>query len=53
MRPYFQRSGEIATSSAVEAEFADIKNREFKGQLPMRVDKFIIQHLDLLDAKLT
>lgn len=53
MRPYFQRSGEIATSSAVEAGFADIKNRGFKGQLSMRVDKFIVQHLDLLDAKIT
>lgn len=52
MRLFFKRSGEIATSSAIE-EFSDIKSRGFKGQLPMRVDKFVIQHLDLLDAKIT
>lgn len=52
MRPYFQRSGQIATSSSVEAEFCDLKNRCFKGQLPMRVDKFVIQHMNFLDAKI-
>lgn len=31
MRPYFNRSGEIATFSSVEAEFSDLKNRAFKG----------------------
>lgn len=53
MRPYFKRSSEIVSSSSVEAEFCDLKHRGFKGQLPMRVDKFIVQHLDFLDAKIT
>lgn len=48
MRPYFKRSGEIATSSSDESEFSDLKNRAFKGQLPMRIDKFIVQHLEFL-----
>jgi len=52
MRPYFKRSGDIASSSSVEAEFCDLKHRGFKNQLPIRVDKFIIQHLDFLDAKI-
>jgi len=52
MRPYFKRSTEIATSSSVEAEFSDLKNRGFKGQLPMRADKFIFQHLDFVDTKI-
>lgn len=53
MRPCFKRSGEIATSSSVETEFSDIKSRGFKGQLLMRGDKFVVQHLDFLDAKIT
>lgn len=53
MRPYFKRSSEIATSSSVEAEFGDLKNRGFEGKLPIRIDKFVFQHLDLLDAKTT
>jgi len=48
MRPFFKRSGEIS----VEAEFLDLKNRCFKDQLPMKVDKFVIQHLNFLDAKI-
>lgn len=52
MRPYFQNSTEIATSSAVEAKFNDLKNRGCKGNLPMRVDKFIMLHLNYLDAKI-
>lgn len=52
MRPYFKRSGKIATSSSVEAEFADLKKRSFKDELPMRVDKFVIKHLDFLDTKI-
>jgi len=52
MRPFFKRSGEIAASSFVEAEFSDLKNRCFKGQLPMKVDKFVIRHLNFLDAKI-
>lgn len=53
MRPYFKNSSEIASSSAVEAEFCDLKHRGFKSQLPIKVDKFIVQHLDFLDAKIT
>lgn len=53
MRQYFNKSGEIATSSSVEAEFSDLKNRAFKDQLPMRIDKFVMQHLHFLDAKVT
>lgn len=52
MRPCFKRSGEIAASSSVEAEFADLKNRGFKGQLPMRIDKFVLQHLEFLNSKI-
>jgi len=52
MRPHFNKSNEIASSSAVESEFNDLKSREFKGQLPMRVDKFIMQHLNYIDSKI-
>lgn len=51
MRPHFNRSGEIANPSSVEAEFSDLKNRGFKGQLPVRIDKFVMQHLQFLDTK--
>lgn len=40
MREYFQRGEIIATSSSVESNFADLKQRAFKSQLPMRPDKF-------------
>lgn len=53
MRPYFKRSNEIASSSSVEVEYCDLKHRGFKGQLPIRAGKFIVQHLDFLDAKIT
>lgn len=39
MRLHFQIGEEIATSSSVETAFADLKNRTFKNQLPMRADK--------------
>lgn len=52
MRSYFQIGEEIATSTSVEAAFADLKNRAFKGQLPMRADKFIQEHLDYVDGKI-
>lgn len=52
MRSYFHCNKEIATSSAVEAAF-DIKHRAFKGELPMRVDKFIIKHIDWLKGKIS
>lgn len=52
MRLHFQIGEEIATSSSVEAAFADLKNRAFKNQLPMRADKFVYEHLDYLDGKI-
>jgi len=52
MRSHFNTGEEIATSSSVEVAFADLKNRAFKGQLPMRADKFVHQHLDYLDGRM-
>lgn len=45
MRRYFKTGEEIVTSSSVEAEFSILKSKFFKGQLPIRVDKFILQHI--------
>lgn len=52
MRSYFDIGDEIATSSSVEAAFADIKKRAFKGQLPMRADRFVKEHLDYIDSRI-
>ncbi|KAK2578404.1 hypothetical protein KPH14_012736, partial [Odynerus spinipes] len=52
MRRHFGKGEKVATSSSVEAEFADLKGRAFKGKLPMRIDKFVLQHLDYLDGKI-
>lgn len=52
MRLHFQIGEEIATSFSVETAFADLKNRAFKNQLPMRADKFVHEHLDYLDRKI-
>jgi hypothetical protein len=52
MVPIFGRGGVTATSAAVESEFADLKKRDFKGELPMRVDRFVLQHLDRIDEKI-
>jgi len=52
MRPYFKCDTEIATSSSVESIFAEYKTRLFKGCIPMRVDKFVVSHLDYLDGRL-
>lgn len=52
MRPYFKRGSPIASSSFVEATFSELKHRVFKNQLPLRVDKFIIRHLEYLEGKL-
>ncbi|EFN66884.1 120.7 kDa protein in NOF-FB transposable element, partial [Camponotus floridanus] len=49
MRSYFKRGSQIASSSFVEAEFSALKTRVFKNQLPMRIDKFIIRHLEYLE----
>lgn len=51
MHSDFQCDKITATSSAVEATFADLKHRILKGELPMRIDKFIIKHIDSLQAK--
>lgn len=51
MRCYFERSSIIATFSSVESEFADLKRRAFDIKLPMRIDKFVLHHLDYLDSK--
>lgn len=52
MRTHFKRGSHIATSSNVEAEFSEIKTRVFKNQLPMRIDKFIIRHIEYLEGSL-
>lgn len=52
MRPYFKHSPQIATSSYVEAEFAELKTRAFRNQLLMQIDKFIFRHIEYLDGKL-
>jgi len=52
MRLYFKCDTEIATSSSVESIFAEYKTRLFKGCIPMRVDKFVVSHLDYLDGRL-
>lgn len=51
MHSHFCCDKEIATSSAVEATFADLKYRTFKSELPIRVDKFIVRHIDWLQSK--
>lgn len=51
MRPHFGIGSVIATSSSVEAEFGDLKHRSFATKLPMRIDLFVLQHLDHLDGK--
>jgi len=52
MRPYFKCGTEIVTSSSVESIFAEYKTRLFKACIPMRVDKFVVSHLDYLDDRL-
>lgn len=52
MKPYFNCGSQVVTSSFVEAEFAHLKTRAFKNQLPMRVDKFIFSHLEYLEGRL-
>lgn len=52
MVPIFRRGSITATSAAVESEFSDLKNREFRGEIPMRIDRFVFQHLQRIDDKL-
>ena len=49
--PFLKLGSTIATSSSVESEFSNIKRRVFKNELPLRVDKFIIRHLDYIDGR--
>ena len=51
MRPIFRRGSKIATSASAESEFCDVKTREFKGELPMRIDRYVLEHLIKLDNK--
>lgn len=51
MIPIFGIGNRIATSSSIESEFANIKSRVFKNELPQRVDKFIFRHIDYLDGR--
>lgn len=50
MRAHFKRGSHVATSSFVEAEFSELKTRLFKNQLSMRIDKFIIRHIEYLEV---
>lgn len=52
MLPFYKINTVTATSSSVESEFFNIKNRVFKNNLPLRVDKFAIGHLDYLDGRI-
>lgn len=52
MIPYFKCGSKIATSSFVEAEFSQLKTRVFKNELPIRIDKFILRHLEYLNGRL-
>ncbi|XP_018343266.1 PREDICTED: uncharacterized protein LOC108749202 isoform X2 [Trachymyrmex septentrionalis] len=51
MRPHFGIGSTIATASSVELELDNLKNRSFKNQLSMRIDKFVLQHLDHLEVR--
>ncbi|CAL1678210.1 unnamed protein product [Lasius platythorax] len=50
--PFFNIGSTIATSSSVESEFANIKKRVFKNELPLRADKFVMRHLDYIDGRI-
>lgn len=52
MKQYFKIGNKIATSSSVEAEFSILKSKIFKDQLPIRIDKFILQHVQYIKGKL-
>ncbi|CAH0724634.1 unnamed protein product, partial [Brenthis ino] len=52
MVPIYGRGSVTATSAAVKSEFADLKHREFRGEIPMRTDRFVIQHLERIDNKI-
>lgn len=52
MRRHFKIGDKTAASSSVEAEFSMLKSKVFKSQLPIRVDKFILQHIEYIEGKL-
>lgn len=52
MKHIFASGEDTATSSSVEAEFANLKCKAFDRQLPMRVDKFMLRHVEYLRDKL-
>ncbi|CAH2089041.1 unnamed protein product [Euphydryas editha] len=52
MVPIFGRGSVTATSAVVESEFADLKDGEFRGEIPMRMDRFVIQHLERINNKI-
>lgn len=52
MLPFYKVNTVTATSSSVESEFSNLKNRVFKNNLPLRADKFVIRHLDYLDGRI-
>lgn len=51
MRPHFNIGKTVATSSSVEVEFSNLKSQTFKNLLPMRIDKFILNHLEYLSGR--
>lgn len=52
MRNHFHCNKIVATSSAIEAAFANLKHRLFKSELTMRINKFIIRHIESLQNKI-
>lgn len=50
--PFYKIDSIIATSSSVESEFANLKSRVFKNELPLKVDKFIIYNLDYIEGRI-
>lgn len=52
MRPHFKYGTKVTTSSVVESCFATYKSQLSKGNIPMRVDKFITQHFNYIDGRM-
>lgn len=50
MMPVFRRDS--VTSATVESEFFDLKHREFKNEIPMCRERFVMQHLEQIDDKI-
>lgn len=43
--PIFRRGSVTTTSAAIESEFSDLKNSDFRDEISMRIDRFVLQHL--------